>query len=57
MVVKLHGADVVLARESWWQGKARGVLPTVRPRAASAALVGDEGPVEIGGQQRVDEHE
>jgi hypothetical protein len=56
MVVKLHGGDVVLARESWWQGKARGVLPTLRPRAATAALVGDKAPVEIGGQQRVDEH-
>jgi hypothetical protein len=56
MVVKLHGGDVVLARESWWQGKARGVLPTVRPKAATAALVGDEAPAAIGGQQRVDEH-
>jgi hypothetical protein len=29
----------------------------MRPRAATAALVGDEAPVEIGRQQMVDEHE
>jgi hypothetical protein len=29
----------------------------MRPRAAAAALVGNEAPVEIGGQQLVVEHE
>jgi hypothetical protein len=32
-------------------------LPTVRPKAATAALVGGEVPVEIGMQQRVVEHQ
>jgi hypothetical protein len=57
VVVKLHGGDVVLARELWWQGKARRVLPTVRPKAATAALVGGEAPAAIEEQQEVDEHE
>jgi hypothetical protein len=57
VVIKLHGGDVVLARESWWQGKAWRVLPMVRPKAATAALVGDEALATIGGQQRVDEYE
>jgi hypothetical protein len=48
---------VVLARESWWRGNARSELPTVRLKAATAALVGDGAPAAIGGQQGVDEHE
>jgi hypothetical protein len=43
VVIELRGDDVVLA--------------TVRPKAATAALVGDEAPAAIGGQQGVDEHE
>jgi hypothetical protein len=57
VVVELRGDDVVLARELWGRGDARVGLPTMRPRAATAALVGDEAPVEIGRQQMVDEHE
>jgi hypothetical protein len=57
VVIELHGDDVVLARESWWRGDARIELSTRRPKAAMAALVGDEAPVAIGGQQGVDEHE
>jgi hypothetical protein len=57
VVVELRGDDVVLARESWGCGDAQIVLPTVRPKAATAALVGDEAPVAIGRQQGVDEHE
>jgi hypothetical protein len=57
VVVELRGDDVVLARESWGCGDARIMLPTVRPKAATAALVGDEAPVAIGRQQGVDEHE
>jgi hypothetical protein len=57
VVVELRGDDVVLARESWWCGNARIMLHTVRPKAATAALVGDEAPAAIGGQQGVDEHE
>jgi hypothetical protein len=57
VVVELRGDDVVLARELWGCGNARIVLPTVRPKAAMAALVGDEAPAAIGGQQGVDEHE
>jgi hypothetical protein len=57
VVVELRGDDVVLARELWGRGDARIGLPTMRPRAATAALVGDEAPVEIGRQQMVDEHE
>jgi hypothetical protein len=57
VVVDLHSDDVVLARESWWWGIARSVLPTVRLKAATAALVGDEAPAAIEGQQGVDEHE
>jgi hypothetical protein len=57
VVVELRGYDLVLARESWGCGNARIVLPTVRPKAATAALVGDEAPAAIGGQQGVDEHE
>jgi hypothetical protein len=47
----------VLARVFWRRGKARGELCTTRPKAATAALVGGEVPVEIGRQQRVVEHE
>jgi hypothetical protein len=57
VVVELRGDDVVLARESWGCGNARIVLPTVRPKAATAALVEDEAPATIGGHQGVDEHE
>jgi hypothetical protein len=57
VVVELHGDDVVLARESWWRGDAQIELSTRRPKAATAALVGDEAPAAIGGQQGVDEHE
>jgi hypothetical protein len=57
VVVELWGDDVVLARESWGCGNARIVLPTVRPKAATVVLVGDEAPAAIGGQQGVDEHE
>jgi hypothetical protein len=38
--VELHRDDVVLARRLWWRGRARSELPTVRPKAAAAALVG-----------------
>jgi hypothetical protein len=55
--VELHRDDVVLARGLWWHGKAQIVLSTVRPRAATVALVGDETLVTIGRQQRVFEHE
>jgi hypothetical protein len=55
--VELHGVDVVLAKESWWRGNARCELPTVRLRAATAALIGNGAPAAIGGQQGVDEHE
>jgi hypothetical protein len=41
----------------WRRRKARGELSTTRPKAATAALVGGEVPVEIGRQQRVIEHE
>jgi hypothetical protein len=54
--VELRGGDVVLAKGSWGCGEARVVLPTVRPKVATAALVGGEAPVEIGGQQLVNEH-
>jgi hypothetical protein len=47
----------VLARVLWWREDARIVLPTVRPKAATAALVGGEAPVAIEEQQGVDEHE
>jgi hypothetical protein len=57
VVVELRGDDVVLARELWWRGKARIVLPTVRPKVATVALVGDEALVTIGRQQGVVEHE
>jgi hypothetical protein len=57
VVVELQGDDVVLARVLWWHGKARSELSTTRPKAATAALVGGEFPVEIGRQQRVVEHE
>jgi hypothetical protein len=57
VVVELHDDDVVLARESWWRGNTRSELPTVRPKAATAALVGDRTLAAIGGQQGVDEHE
>jgi hypothetical protein len=57
VVVELRGDDVVLARDSWGCGNARIVLPAVRPKAATAALVGDEAPIAIGRQQGVDEHE
>jgi hypothetical protein len=57
VVVELRGDDVVLARESWGCGDARILLSTVRPKAATAALIGDEAPVAIGRQQGVDEHE
>jgi hypothetical protein len=57
VVVERRGDDVVLARESWWRGDARSELSTMRPKAATAALVGDEAPTAIVGQQGVDEHE
>jgi hypothetical protein len=57
VVVELHGDDVVLARESWWRGNAQSELSMVRPKAATAALVGDKTLAAIGGQQGVDEHE
>jgi hypothetical protein len=57
VVVELHGDDVVLARESWWPGDARIELSMMRPKAVTAALVGDRAPATIGGQQGVDEHE
>jgi hypothetical protein len=47
----------VLARMFWRRRKARGELSMTRPKAATAALVGGEVPVEIGRQQRVVEHE
>jgi hypothetical protein len=56
-VVGLHRDDVVLARGLWWRGSARSELSTVRPKAATAALVGGEAPIEIGRQLRVVEHE
>jgi hypothetical protein len=55
--VELHRADVVLAMGLWWRGKARSELSTMRPRAATVALVEDETLVTIGRQQRVVEHE
>jgi hypothetical protein len=54
--MELHRDDVVLARGLWWRGRARSELPTVRPKAAAAALVGGEAPVAIGGQLMVEEH-
>jgi hypothetical protein len=54
--VELHRDDVVLARRLWWHGRARSELPTVRPKAATVALVGGGAPVAIGGQLVVDEH-
>jgi hypothetical protein len=57
VIVELRGDDVVLARESWGCGDARIVLPTVRPKAATAALVGGEAPAAIEEQQGVEEHE
>jgi hypothetical protein len=54
--VELRSGDVVLAKGSWGCGEARVVRPTVGPKAATAALVGGEAPVEIGGQRLVDEH-
>jgi hypothetical protein len=57
VVVELHGDDVVLARESWWRGNVRSELPTVRLKAATAALVGDRTLAAIGGQQGVNKHE
>jgi hypothetical protein len=57
VVVELRGDDVVLARESWWRGDARSELSTMRPKAATAALVRDEAPTAIVGQQGVEEHE
>jgi hypothetical protein len=54
--VELHRDDVVLAKRLWWRGRARSELPTVRPKAATAALVGGEAPVAIGGQLMVEEH-
>jgi hypothetical protein len=56
VVVELRGDDVVLARESWGCGNARIVLPTVRPKAATASLVGGEAPAAIEEQQGVEEH-
>jgi hypothetical protein len=53
----LHSVDVVPVKESWWHGNARSELPTVRPKAATAALVGDGASAAIEGQQGVDEHE
>jgi hypothetical protein len=53
----LHGVDVVLARKSWWRGNARSELPTVRPKAATAALVGNKVRTEIREHQRVGEHQ
>jgi hypothetical protein len=55
-VVELHKDAVVLARGLWRRGSAWSELPTVRLKAATAALVGGETPVEIGGQRLVDEH-
>jgi hypothetical protein len=57
VVVELHGDDVVLARESWWRGDARIELSMMGPKAATTALIGDEAPAAIGGQQGVDVHE
>jgi hypothetical protein len=57
VVVELRGDDVVLARESWGCGDAQIGLPMMRPKAATAALVGDEASAAIGGQQGVDEYE
>jgi hypothetical protein len=57
VVVELWGDDVVLARESWWRGDARSELSTMRPKAATTALVGDEAKTTIVGQQGVEEHE
>jgi hypothetical protein len=54
--VELHRDDVVLARGSRWRGRAQSELPTVRPKATTAALVGGEAPVAIGRQQGVNEH-
>jgi hypothetical protein len=47
----------VLARVLWWRGDARIVLPMVKPKAATAALVGDVASAAIEEQQGVDEHE
>jgi hypothetical protein len=49
-VVGLHRDDVVLARGLWWRGSAWSELSTVRPKAATTALVGGEAPIEIGRQ-------
>jgi hypothetical protein len=57
VVVELRGDDVVLARELWGCGDARVGLPTMGPKAATAALVGDEALAAIGGQQGVNEYE
>jgi hypothetical protein len=56
-VVELQKDGVVLARGLWRRGSTRSELPTVGPKAAMAALVGGEAPVEIGRQQGVVEHE
>jgi hypothetical protein len=56
-VVGLHRDDVVLARGLWWRGSARSELSMMRPKAATAALVGGEAPIEIGRQLMVVEHE
>jgi hypothetical protein len=57
VVVELRGDEVVLARKLWWRGDARSELSMMRPKAATAALVGDEAPTAIVGQQGVEEHE
>jgi hypothetical protein len=54
--MELHRDDVVLARGLWWRRSAQSELPTVGPKAATAALVGGEALVEIGRQLRVVEH-
>jgi hypothetical protein len=46
----------VLARGLWWRGRARSELSTVNRRRRRTVAVGDEAPVEIGGQRLVDEH-
>jgi hypothetical protein len=57
VVVELRGDDVVLARESWGVWECSDRAAHGEAEGGAAALVGDEAPAAIGGQQGVDEHE